>query len=280
MSKRNTIFVEDAEVISHKAYAGGQYVLRVKSPEIARRAEPGSFVHVSCSPALPMRRPLSIMLTQGEHVDFLYKVVGEGTRQLAQRTPGETISMIGPIGVPFLPEITRPRTLLIGGGVGIPPMVFLAQRLVKNNAFKPFAILGSEVPFPFDSQPSKIIVPNMPDGVIASMPLLDDWGIASRLASLQGYAGCYDGYVTDLARLWLQGLTEQQRSEVEIFSCGPHPLLEAAASLAGVLQLPCPVSVADIMACAVGGCAGCVAEVVTEPGPGLEAFSVIRHDLI
>ncbi len=277
MSNRNTMFVEDAEVISHKAYAGGQYVLRVKSPEIARRAEPGSFVHVSCSPALPMRRPLSIMLTQDEYVDFLYKVVGEGTRLLAQRTPGETISMIGPIGVPFSPESTRPRTLLIGGGVGIPPMVFLAQRLAglaRAGEFKPFAILGSEVPFPFDSQPSKIIVPNMPDGVIASMPLLDDWGIASRLASLQGYAGCYEGYVTDLARLWLQGLTEQQRSEVEIFSCGPHPMLEAVASLAREFQLPCQVSLEEFMACAVGGCAGCVVKVKTDTGTEMKRVCV------
>jgi len=61
------------------------------------------------------------------------------------------------------------------------------------------------------------------------MPLMEDWRIPCRLASTQGYAGCFQGYVTDLARLWLDALTEKQRQQVEVFACGPHPMLEAVA---------------------------------------------------
>ena len=144
----------------------------------------------------------------------------------------------------------------------------------QTKDYEPFVILGSEVPFPFTIKPSEIMVPGMPDGVIASMPLLDEWNIASRLASLQGYAGTFEGYVTDLARHWLNALTEEQRAEVEIYSCGPHPMLEAVAKLAKEFDLPCQVSLEEFMACAVGGCAGCVVEVQTETGPAMKRVCV------
>ena len=165
-------------------------------------------------------------------VEFLYKDVGTGTHALAGRSPGETVNMIGPIGTPFAAGRSRPRTLLLGGGVGIPPMVFLADRLRADTHWKPLVLMGSEVPFPFTTRPSSILVPGMPAAVIAAMPLLEDWGIPSRLASLQGYPGCFDGYVTDLARHWLDALDESTRRQVGIYACGPHPMLEAVVNLA------------------------------------------------
>jgi dihydroorotate dehydrogenase electron transfer subunit len=223
-----------------------------------------------------MRRPLSIMLTDPDtgRVDLLDKAVGHGTSLLSQRVEGESLSLMGPIGVPFSPEPTRPRALLIGGGVGMPPMVFLADLLRRDKHYRPFVILGSEVPFPFTARPSQTLVPGMPDGVIGSMPLLDDWGIACRLASLQGYAGCYEGYVTELARHWLEALDDAARNEVMIFSCGPHPMLEAVARLAAEYDLPCQVSLEEFMACAVGGCAGCVVKVETANGPAMKRVCV------
>lgn len=275
---RGTIFVEDAEILVHQAHPGEQYVLRVRAPKCAAHAQPGSFVHITCDPALPMRRPMSIMRVSREDgwVEMLYKAIGEGTRLLAQRHVGDAISVMGPIGVPFTPDPARPRALLIGGGVGIPPMVFIADHLRrdKSTAWKPFVIMGSEVPFPFKVQPSKIIVPGLPDGVIGGMPLMDDWGIPSRLASLQGYAGCFEGYVTDLARSWLAGLDDVQRAEVAIYSCGPTPMLAAVAKLAREFALPCQVSLEEHMACAVGGCAGCVVRVVTETGAAMKRVCV------
>lgn len=273
---RNSIFVEDAEVISHQACAGNQYVLRLRAPDTASRALPGSFVHLTCDPQLPMRRPLSLMRAdkKGGWVELLYKITGLGTRLLAQRKTGDRLSLMGPIGMPFTAHTHKPRPLLIGGGVGIPPMVFLAEHLRAQKQYQPFVIMGSEIPFPFTARPSKIMVPGMPVGVIAAMPLMEDWGIASRLASLQGYPGCFEGYVTGLARHWLDALSTEQRNGVELFACGPQPMLKACAQLARDYGLPCQVSLEEFMACAVGGCAGCVVEVQTAQGLAMKRVCV------
>ena len=274
---RGSLCVEEAEILSHQAFAGAQYLLRLAAPETARDAQPGSFVHLSCDPALPMRRPMSIMRAgvKGGWIDILYKAHGHGTRLLAQRREGERLSLIGPIGVPFKLRDYRRQPLLLGGGVGIPPMVFLAEHLKKTKQnTEPLVIMGSEVPFPFRARPSQILVDGIPDGVIAAMPLLEDWGIPSRLASLQGYPGCYDGYVTDLARHWLQSLPAGDMEQVEIFACGPTPMLKAVAHLAREFGLPCQISLEEYMACAVGGCAGCVVRVMTGDGPAMQRVCV------
>jgi dihydroorotate dehydrogenase electron transfer subunit len=276
-SHRDTIALEQAKILEHTAREGDQWVLRVQAPDIARRARAGSFVHIRCSPERPMRRPISIMRADPRKgtVEFLYKVLGEGTRLLSQRCIGESLDILGPIGRPFELHPQRRRPLLIGGGVGMPPMIFLADEIRASGIdYEPLAILGSEVPFPFTARPSQIMVPGAPEGTIGAMPLLEDWGIASRLASLQGYPGCFEGYVTDLARCWLDSLDEQARDEVEVFACGPHPMLGAVAALAREYALPCQVSLEEFMACAVGGCAGCVVEVQTESGPAMQRVCV------
>ena len=275
-ARRDTIELETAEVLSQQAFDGDQYILRLQAPGCAASARAGQFAHLTCDPLLAMRRPLSIMRVDPQQgwVDFLYKAVGRGTRLLAQRKAGESISLLGPIGRPFTPDPARPRALLLGGGVGMPPMIFLAEHLKQASGHTPLVLLGSEVPFPFTTQPSRILVPGIPDGVIGAMPLLEDWGIPSRLASLQGYAGCHEGYITDLARHWLDALNDTQRREVEIFSCGPHPMLQAVADLAKDYGLPCQVSLEEYMACAVGGCAGCVVRVETETGPAMKRVCV------
>ena len=274
---RNTLLVEDAEILDHEHVAGDQHILRIRAPQIAQRAQAGSFVHLQCDPLLPMRRPISIMRVDAKAgwVDFLYKVFGHGTQLLSRRKPGEHVSMIGPIGVPFTLHAERSRPLLIGGGVGIPPMIFVADvARQQKNKFQPFVIMGSEVPFPFSTRPSTIMVPGVPEGVIACMPLLEDWGIASRLASKQGYPGTHDGYVTDFARRYLDALDDAQRQQIEIFSCGPHPMLEAVAQVARDYGVPCQVSLEEFMACAVGGCAGCVVKVQTDNGPAMKRVCV------
>ncbi len=277
-SQRGTIHVEDARVLGHEPYPGDQYLLRLHAPQIARRAQPGAFVHLKCDPLLPMRRPMSIMRASPaqEWIDILYKAHGFGTDLLARRLVGQTLSLIGPIGVTFKLSGFRPRPLLIGGGVGIPPMVFLAGHIRGGGSSSaPLVVMGSEVPFPFTMRPSRIMVPGLPDGVIAAMPLLEDWGVASRLASLQGYRGCHEGYVTDLARRWLDSLPAAQRAgEVEIFACGPTPMLKAVQRLAAYYGLPCQISLEEFMACAVGGCAGCAVRIETEAGPAMKRVCV------
>ncbi len=275
---RGTIFVENATVLSQEAFPGQQFVMRLTAPETAARATPGSFAHVAVDPSVPMRRPLSIMRVDREQgwIEILYKIHGEGLRHLASRRAGDAVNLLGPIGRGFTLHAARPRALLIGGGVGIPPMVFLADalRARAGEGFKALAILGSELPFPFRARPSTIMVPGIPDGVIACMPLLDDWGVPSRLTTLSGFPGCHDGYVTDLARLWLAQLDAEGLSQVEVFACGPTPMLRAVAALAKEFALPCQVSLEEFMACAVGGCAGCAVEVQTAAGPAMKRVCV------
>ena len=274
--ERGTIFLEQARVISQLAYDAEQFVLRLAAPKCAAHAAPGSFAHLTCDATIPMRRPLSIMRADAAAgwIEILYKVVGPGLHALAAKKAGDTLSVLGPIGRPFLTHPERPRTLLIGGGVGIPPMVFLAERLKSDARYRPLVLMGSEVPFPFRTRPSAIVVAGMPAGCIACMPLIEEWGIPCRLASGAQFPGCFPGFVTELAHEWLASLEARQLGEVEIFACGPTPMLKATAALARRHGVPCQVSLEEFMACAVGGCAGCSVEVRTPQGPAMKRVCV------
>jgi dihydroorotate dehydrogenase electron transfer subunit len=260
------------------AHDARQFVLRVAAPRCAAHAQPGSFVHITCDAAIPMRRPLSIMRAdaRGGWIELLYKALGPGLHALAGRKVGEELSVLGPIGRPFTVHAERPRMLLLGGGVGIPPMVFLAERLREAGgaACKPLVLMGSEVPFPFRTRPSTLIVPGIPEGTIACMPLLEGWGVPSRLASCSDFPGCFPGFVSELADVWLASLSAAELAQVEIFSCGPTPMLQASANLAHRYGVPCQVSLEEFMACAVGGCAGCTVQVRTSAGSAMQRVCV------
>ena len=275
---RGTIFVEEAELLAQHEYPGRQFVVRLQAPRCAAAATPGSFAHLSCDAQLPMRRPLSIMRADARAgwIEILYKIVGPGLEALSQQPVGTTLSVLGPIGHGFAADPTRPRTLLIGGGVGIPPMIFLAEALRSRREmdWSTLVLMGSEIPFPFSARPSTLLVPGMPDGTIAAMPLLEDWNVPSRLASLAGFAGCYPGYVTELAAQWLGSLTPAALAQVAIYACGPTPLLQATAVVARRFGVPCQVSLEEFMACAVGGCAGCAVPVVTDQGLAMKRVCV------
>lgn len=270
---RGTLFVEDGELISTQTWPDEQYIMRIRAPKCAAVAKPGSFVHVTCDETLPMRRPLSIMRARDDWIEVLYKIVGEGLHLLAGKQVGETINVLGPIGHPFAPSPDRPLSLLIGGGVGIPPMVFLAESL-QDGPHSPTAILGSEIPFPFELQASAIDTPWAGDGIVSTMPLLESWGVPTRLTSLSDFEGCYRGLVTDLANDYLDSMDDDARSKIEIFTCGPTLMLKAVAELAASYDIPCQASLEEFMACAVGGCAGCTVEISTPEGPAMKRVCV------
>jgi dihydroorotate dehydrogenase electron transfer subunit len=208
-------------------------------------------------------------------LDLLYKVHGLGTRLLAGARPGDELSLLGPIGVPFRLDGYRPRPLLIGGGVGIPPLIFLATHMrARRPPVTPLVLMGSEVPFPFTPRPSAFLVAEVPSDCIAAMPLMEDLGIPSRLASGAGLPGCHHGFVTDLARAWLGALTPAALADVEIYACGPTPMLAATAALAREFARPCQVSLEEYMACAVGGCAGCAVPVHGPAGIAMKRVCV------
>jgi dihydroorotate dehydrogenase electron transfer subunit len=217
--------------------------------------------------------------------DMLFKTVGLGTDLLSQRIVGDKVGVLGPIGIPFKLKNYRKKPILIGGGVGIPPMIYLAEH-IKNCAIssQTIVLMGSEVPFPFQTRPSQIMSTQFPPEVLACMPLLEDWKVLSRLATNQGYSGCFNGFVTDLAK-YILNMNKSSLDDFEIFACGPNPMLQAVKALADEFSLPCQISLEEHMACAVGGCAGCAVAIregqntamkrVCVDGPIFEAETVI-----
>jgi len=276
-SNRGTIFVEDASVVTATRFPGDQFILRLHAPRAAARATAGSFAHIQCDDTIPMRRPLSIMRASANEgwIEVLFKIVGLGMRALAARRVGDTVSVIAPIGHGFTPSTERPDALLVGGGVGIPPMIFLAETMQREpHTYSPLVLMGSELPFPFDRMPSSRRLDWLPEHVVSAMSLLEDWGVPSRLASLGGFDGCLQGYVTELTALSLSSRCEARLAQTEIFSCGPTPMLEAVAALAREYNVPCQVSLEEYMACAVGGCAGCTVLVQDDDGPAMKRVCV------
>ena len=271
---RGTLFVEIGAVTAVEKFAGDQVIMRIRVPKCSAAAEPGSFVHINCDEALPMRRPLSIMRVVDDQIEILFKTIGDGLRLLAAKHAGDPVDVLGPIGHPFEIDPAKKNCLLIGGGVGIPPMVFLADVIQQNKDLRPLAILGSEIPFPFELQTSELATPWADAAVTSCMPLLEDWEIPSRLCSLSDFPGTHRGYVTDLAEHWLQSLDDAELAQTQVFSCGPTPMLKAVADLAASYKVSCQVSLEEFMACAVGGCAGCAVEITTPNGPSMQRVCV------
>ncbi|MDQ6973501.1 MAG: dihydroorotate dehydrogenase electron transfer subunit [Mariprofundaceae bacterium] len=265
MNHHATIVEENAKILAHVHHDGEQCIMRLHAPNIAQQAKAGQFVHIKVSQAKALRRPISIMLCHAEKgtVDLLYKKIGEGTHQLAERQVGESLAMLGPIGRPFDISDTSKRYICIGGGVGIPPMIFVADTLHKAGG-KMMVFAGSEVAFPFALKPSTFLLPGMQGNTTLSITSLEERGIPCRLASNAGLYGCYEGHVPDLARDYLLALNEEERHQCVLLSCGPHPMLHAVARLGRELNMPTQLSLEEYMACAVGGCAGCVVKTLED----------------
>lgn len=269
-SKTATIFSERARVIGQQSFDAEQYVLKLHAPRCAAGAAPGQFMHLRCADDLPLRRPYSILSADagsGE-VEMLYKIVGEGSRRLAACREGDVLDSLGPIGNAFTPSPERPNLLLVGGGVGIPPILFLAARMHEDAAadYTPLVLMGSEIPFPFEVTDSALPFAGVENDTRATMAALERRGIAARLASGRGFAGCYRGPVGDLARQWLNAASPDELSATAVFACGPTAMLQHIARIAAHCNLPCQAALEETMACGVGGCAGCTVAVRDDNG--------------
>ena len=265
--RADPVFVEEGEVLSHREFPGDQYRLRLRTPRCAAAARPGSFVHLRCGSELLQRRPLSIMLADAEEgwIELLYKTGGQGLKLLSTAEPGSTLHSMGPIGRGFSLSEARPIVLLLGGGVGIPPVLFQARRLAGNGKWSPRLFLGSELPFPFALEMH---------ANENRLRCAKQWGVPSHLASNAGLEGCYRGNLTELTREWLDELPRERLPEVSVYACGPTPMLEAAAGLASEFGVYAELCLEEYMACAVGGCAGCTVQAHTPDGLAMKRVCV------
>lgn len=277
---RQTIFLESAAVLSHESFDGDQHVIRLEAPKAAATARPGSFAHIRCDETVPMRRPLSIMRASAEAgwIELLYKPVGPGLRRLTGAEPGRMLSVLAPIGNGFSPDPSRRRILALGGGVGIPPILFLAETLAPAGRFETVVLMGSEVPFPFPLAPAALATGGLgrrwAGQDVRAIAALEAAGVPSLTTSNATLAGAIRGYVTDAARQILAALDASALAETQIVACGPGPMLEATARLAAEFGLPCQIALEEYMACGVGGCAGCTVAVHGPEGVSMKRVCV------
>ena len=232
---------EEAPILAHSSVAPGHFLMRLRASYAARHARPGQFVQIRVRPSLDpfLRRPFSISRTAPEAgwMEALYKVVGQGTAALAGRTVGETVSVLGPLGRPFrLPD--RGAVLLVGGGVGMPPLFFAANHLPagRTQVFQ-------------GARTARLLLYERE---------FDELGIACHWTTEDGTAGLR-GLVTDALGAVLDSLGEP----AEILSCGPLPMMAAVAGMAAGRRIVCQVSLEERMACGFGIGMGCAVRLAT-----------------
>ncbi len=236
-----------AEILENTETAPEVFRLRLQAPAIARDAAPGQFVMVRCSESTAplLRRPFSIhdvfgpdvfgenAAGEGESgIVLLYRAVGEGTRLLSAKRAGEFVDVLGPLGRGFGPFKENSRALLVAGGMGVAPFVFLARR--RSAQAEITLLLGART---------------WRDALC-----LEDFagmGVPARTATEDGSLGA-KGLVTDLL-----GEAFRTGAPDVVCACGPAPMLKAVAALCLQEGVACEVSLEAAMACGIGVCLGC-----------------------
>lgn len=212
-------------VLARQDYPGDYTRLRVAT-RLAGVLQPGHTLRIDGAPW-----PVLQAAPEQRQVECLRRCV-------SNLAVGDETRVAGPLGEPFDLDNTTPRALLLADGDGLAPIVFLARVLRdRRPRIKPFALFGLTPPLPFRPQPSRIMVPGLPAGVIAALPLLEDWGIPSRIACAEDeLPGCFTGAVVDLARGWLD--VSQGVADVTVFACAGPERLESVRCLADAYRLP------------------------------------------
>ncbi|MBW3634891.1 MAG: dihydroorotate dehydrogenase electron transfer subunit [Armatimonadetes bacterium] len=234
-----------APLVAIKTVAPLHFQMSLLAPVIASRALAGQFVHVlprNAGASDPfLRRAFSIMATRGDEIDILFRVEGRGTRQLSMLRVGDNLDVLGPLGRPFdlsLFHVKHPLpAILVGGGVGVPPLVFLAQTLHARR-ITPLTLIGARTA-------SDVVG----EGEFSAV------GVETRLATDDGSVG-HHGRVTHLLEQAMGKLPDGSRAV--IYACGPYPMLQAVATVAARYGAPCQVSLEENMPCGIGVCNGCV----------------------
>lgn len=242
---------EQAEVVRQEQLAPEIFRLTLQAPEIAGNARPGQFVMVRTSPCYDplLRRPLSIHQTiAGKQVQLLYKVVGKGTRMLAAMPPGERVRLTGPLGRGF-DVAERAAVCMVGGGMGIAPLYFLARELLRASKIpKCVILLGARTvaelgPLPRD--------------------FMDIGATEIHIATDDGSLG-HHGFVADLLPLHLD-----HDYNWTVCTCGPHPMMKAVVGECRNHGWECQVSLETMMACGISACLGCAVPQADLSGPYL-----------
>lgn len=206
-----------------------------------------------------LRRPLSIGgrrdVGNAAELNLIYRAVGTGTTWLSSIDAGEPLSVLGPLGNAFPVSHSKPRAALVGGGVGIPPMICLADAIGQGKAATAFCGVRSEhlLPLTLTEKPDADGKPTTCAEQFARS------GTTTVIASDDGTVG-YEGLVTDALLHWLRA-EQIATDELVVYACGPEPMMRAAGDLCIELGIECYLSLERIMACGMGTCQSCVVKI-------------------
>ena len=218
----------------------------------------GQFLHIACGEGLLLRRPISVCMVQEDEPQdtarVVFEVRGEGTKWLAERRVGDKVNVLGPLGNGFTVS-SDDRLLLVGGGIGVPPLLGQAAFTAKNST----AVLG------FRSADRAMLVEDYRDYCEAVYLCSDDGSL--------GRHGFVDAQLKDIL--------EKDKNFTAVLACGPKPMLKNVAKVAAEYGVPCQVPLEERMACGVGACLGCAVQMadgtmkhVCKDGPVFDAKEV------
>jgi len=236
------VYIKHCRVLENRRLMEETLLMRLQAPEIALAAQPGQFVMVRTGPRPEkggplLRRPFSLhrIYASGE-IALLYRVIGLGTGLMEDMKPGDELEIMGPLGHGFDLTMAAPQSYLVAGGMGMAPMIALAEALEsRENTFFYGARTSREVE--------------------VFWTLIKETSYKGRVSVTSedgiGFAG---GLITDPLAAALRA------KPVPIFACGPRPMLAQVAGLAGEAGVPAQVSLEARMACGLGACLSCVVE--------------------
>ena len=225
------------KLIEKKAISAGMFSFTILCPEVAELAKCGQFVHVKVD-GCTLRRPISICEINREKgtIRIVFEIRGSGTDRLAMLNIGDDVDMIAPLGNGFSTGIAEngKRVIVIGGGIGVPPMLQTAKEYEKATA-----ILG------FRSYDKVILTNDFNKNGIETIVCTDDGSVGTR------------------GTIAVPLKAELEKGDVAaVFACGPKPMLAAIIEMAKEYGTYCEVSLEERMGCGVGACVGCVCKIV------------------
>jgi len=257
--------------IAYNKKAGYKYChLGIIAPKIAGSCLPGQFLNVRIDGGaeLLLRRPFSIHRVSGQRIEILYEIIGKGTRALAAKKAGEYLDVIGPLGNGFtysLQLTAYSLPILVAGGMGVAPLIFLAEKLAKCKAQsvkrKALVLIGAKA-----------------KKDILCAKDFEKLGCIVKIATDDGSAG-FKGRVTELLKECL--LDAKDRAQSIIYACGPRPMLKELSRACLGSDTPAQISLEEHMACGIGACLGCVVQTrqgqkrVCREGPVFDAQEII-----